>query len=210
MEYCKYGASLEEMLRDRLIGGTNDKRLQRRNSLSRRPLTWHRHTSLLQRTSRTYKRRNRQGKYTLRANDRDMLPQGAVTRGCYCCGGQHHQSKCGFRTSDCQYCGKRGHVAKVCQSRLNGFPPIKGKPQSTHLLTEADSDVYTLFAVASGNLAPINATVKVNDAELTLQVDTGVSLSLISETTFNDLQKQEQVLALSPSTITLRMYSGRF
>ncbi len=65
MEYCKYGASLEEMLRDRLIGGTNDKRLQRRYSLSRRPLTWRRHTCLLQRTSRTYKRRSCQGKYTL-------------------------------------------------------------------------------------------------------------------------------------------------
>ncbi len=213
-EHCSYGTALEEMLRDRIVRGVNDERLQRR-LLAEPELTFTKAVDLAQ----AYESAAKDAKdlqppkppgdiLALRANDRDKPPQGTATRGCYRCGGQHHQSKCGFCTSVCHYCGKRGHVAKVCRSRLNGLPPIKGKPQSTHLVSEVEPDAYTLFAITSSNSAPIYATVKINETELTLQVDTGASHSLISEATYSDLQKQEKVPACSPSRVKLRTYSG--
>ena len=44
------------------------------------------------------------------------------------CGGDHCASKCMFRESECLHCGKKGHIAKVCRSKLRGVPP-KCAPQ---------------------------------------------------------------------------------
>ena len=131
-EHCSYGATLEEMLCDRLVGGINDERLQRR---------------LL------------------------SEPELRDTSNCYRCGGDHRASKCRFRKSECLHCGKKGHIAKVCRSKLRGVPP-KRAPQwgQAHLIDEEPDAVYTLYAVRSDSTAPINTTVKINTAKLQMEV----------------------------------------
>ena len=128
--------------------------------------------------------------------------------------GDHRASKCRFRKSECLHCGKKGHIAKVCRSKLRGVPP-KRAPQwgQAHLIDEEPDEepdaVYTLYAVRSDSTAPINTTVKINTAKLQMEVDTGASLSLISEATYSNLRrKMMPVPVLSPSTIKLRTYSG--
>ena len=229
-EHCNYGATLEEMLRDRIVGGINDERLQRR-MLAESDLTFQKALDLAQ----AYESATKNAK-DLQASKppgdvhamSDRPPAGGAGRdarigNCYRCGGQHHQSTCGFRNADCLYCGKRGHISKVCRTRLKRAPGKNqpgaggGKFQTAHQLqTDEDTGVpetealaYTLYAVTtSDKSAPINATVLVNKAELCMEVDTGASLSLISETTHSELQKLTQLPALSPSTIKLRTYSG--
>ena len=119
---------------------------------------------------------------------------------------------CGFRNADCLYCGKRGHTSKVFRTRLKRGPGKNqpgaggGKFQTAHQLqTDEDTGVpetealaYTLYAVTTSDKStPINATVLVNKAELCLEVDTGASSSLISETTHSELQKLTQLPAVS-------------
>ena len=73
--------------------------------------------------------------------------------------------------------------------------------------------VYTLYAVRSDSTAPINTTVKINTAKLQMEVDTGASLSLISEATY--IQQPQEEDEASASTLTLHhqaedvhVYSG--
>ena len=72
------------------------------------------------------------------------------------------------------------------------------KPASTHhVLDEAPTEEvedspYALYRVTTHTAAPILATVKVNDVSLTVEVDTGASLSLISEETYHQLWPSNQ------------------
>ena len=97
--------------------------------------------------------------------------------------------------------------------------PRRGKPQSTpqsaHLLQDdeapqvvhTDPDVYTL-KVKSGKVAPLITTVEVNGTDLAMEVDTGASLSLISEETYRSHWPADTAPVLEPSSISVRTYSG--
>jgi transcription elongation factor Elf1 len=60
------------------------------------------------------------------------------TSGCYRCGKKKHSAnEWQFKTANCQKCGKTGHIAKVCKSK----PRNHYKKQiDTHLITETESD----------------------------------------------------------------------
>ena len=51
-------------------------------------------------------------------------------------------------------------------------------------------------------------TVKVNDKDLQMEVDTGASASVISEEVYGRLWKREDASPLRPTTVTLRTYTG--
>ena len=66
---------------------------------------------------------------------------------------------------------------------------------------------YALYCVTTHTAAPILATVKVNDVSLTMEVDTGAFLSLISEETYHQLWPSNQP-QLRPSEKVLSTYTG--
>ena len=51
-------------------------------------------------------------------------------------------------------------------------------------------------------------TVKVNDKNLQMEVDTGASASVISEEVYARLWKREDAPPLRPTMVTLRIYTG--
>ena len=65
--------------------------------------------------------------------------------------------------------------------------------------------MYNLTGVS---IKPLKVTVKVNNADLDMEVDTGASVSIISEDTYNRLWPDKQQPSLQKSTITLRTYGG--
>lgn len=66
---------------------------------------------------------------------------------------------------------------------------------------------YALYCVTTHTAAPILATVKVNGVSLTMEVDTGASLSLVSEETYHQLWQLNQP-QLQPSEKVLSTYTG--
>lgn len=128
---------------------------------------------------------------------------------CYRCGGRHQPSVCPCRDYDCRYCRKRGHIAKMCRKKARD----KQEQEQTHVVTESEqasgpSEEYSMYHVGTGSNNPFHATIIVNGRPLTMEVDTGAAVSIVSETTFSSLQDGTSSLQLQPTTTRLRTYTG--
>ena len=64
-----------------------------------------------------------------------------------------------------------------------------------------------MFQLSGGN-DPLLVTVTVNDKELSMEVDTGAALSVISESTYRSTWPEDTRPPLKPSNAKLRTYSG--
>ena len=146
---------------------------------------------------------------------------------CHRCGGKTHLSNaCRFRNVDCRACGKRGPIARVCNSKTSkqfrGKPTSRGHGESTpnvHSLGEVSppsaldvdssphqerSGTLPVFSLQSKS-QPLVTTVRMNNKEIPMEVDTGAALSLISEGTYSSNFSGRR---LQPTEVQLRTYSG--
>ena len=95
-------------------------------------------------------------------------------------------------------CKKKGHIAKAFRSsniRQQPAPANRTNARNvsgnTHQIANADHDTvsdtsesYELFELQETRSKPLVVTVKLDKAETEMEVDTGASLSLISQKTF--------------------------
>ncbi|XP_039887198.1 uncharacterized protein K02A2.6-like [Simochromis diagramma] len=146
---CNYGNTLQQMLRDRIVCGIKDDRIQRR-LLSEIDLTFDKALSIAVAME------------TANKNAQDLQTSGAsakcfsLTRGqqesrtfkaenkeCYRCKGtKHTAADCKYKQEKCHACGKVGHIARACRSKtkLNqkkyrSTYVKKEKKQSSHYST---------------------------------------------------------------------------
>ena len=127
---------------------------------------------------------------------------------CYRCGGNHHQSNCRFREVECHSCKKKGHIAKVCRSKLNAKKAHKVSEEQDQSSEKSDEEILAVFSTTSRSaMEPMSVVVQVNQLNLTMEVDTGASVSLISEATYEQLW-QENRPKLNKAKVKLRTYSG--
>ena len=153
---------------------------------------------------------------------------------CYRCGGPHLATTCRFVRETCRACGKTGHIARVCRSKRSehgtssqGSGSSRTDPRiRTHLLevsnsssdpsfrttsnpssstTTASSEVYTMFPVVSRS-KPFTLSVMINNHPLPMELDTGASVSVISESTYNTVLKD--TVPLESTDISLCTYMG--
>ena len=145
-EYCEFGATLDEMLRDRLVCGVQDIRIQRR-LLAELKLTLQQALDLAlaieaaeKDASELQKGDFQEGATPL--NKVDTKDGKGSEINCYRCGGKHYPKSCHFKDARCYACGKLGNLSRVCQTKRkdNQTPPNKDKksdtPQGTHLLAD--------------------------------------------------------------------------
>ncbi len=125
---CKYGAALDEMLRDRIVCGIGDDRIQQR-LLSEKELTLQKAQELalgLETAAKNVRElqsaKNRQAEQLHRVSpgrSRSLgggSQTGGMTRSCFRCGNPSHvPSQCRFKNARCHNCGKVGHIRKTCR-----------------------------------------------------------------------------------------------
>ena len=131
-ELCEFGDKLNEMLRDRLVCGINDSRIQR-PLLSEPELTPKKAFELAQALETVDKDARKvmtsahvdvqpthvnvlQKKLNRPATPPSNGPVCYRNNGpvCYRCGDSHLATNCRFSDAICHFCKKRGHIAKVC------------------------------------------------------------------------------------------------
>ena len=108
----------------------------------------------------------------------------------------------------------------VCRTRLRQQKHTKSNRTTTsvHQVTDTAKDStkiiegtgasYNLFHFSEGHAQPTVVTMGVSGAEIAMEVDTGVSVSIISEATYNKLWSKNQAPHLQPCHVNLKTYTG--
>ena len=212
-EDCEFGDFLQEMLRDRVVCGINDPRIQRR-LLAESDLTYKsafelaqsmetadRNTSDLQAAPSRSEPHNK-------SEDFHYTPRAPPRFICYRCGGTHKAPDCKYKDAICNSCKKKGHLARACRStpanteaprnrkqrqQANSQSPVVPSKKDTkttkthHLDAGSDEDEYNLFIVTSSTNKPLTVSLTLNGANLIMEIDTGAARSVISDNTFTQL-----------------------
>ena len=216
-EHCDFGNTLEDMLRDRLVCGIRDIRVQRR-LLAEPGLTFTKAFGLAQ--SAELAEKNVQDLQQSEGSPvhpvHKVEPAGKPWSGnCSRCGGKHKASDCRCKSLDCYKCGKRGHLARVCRSQGGGgskgtrSDELSDERSGKKPLDTEKTETYALYNLSSSkSRMPLVQLLTVNGTPLQMQVDTGAVVSLISESTYMRVWPQVRRPALEKSGILLRTYTG--
>ena len=225
-EHCNYGDSLSEMIRDRLVCGITNTTVQKR-LLAEKELSLDKAVSLAQSVEVAEQgAKDLQMAATAKSTtnaDADLLKINAgpsnkhddknahKSKPCYRCGGKHSPHLCRFKSECCHSCGKIGHIAKACLSRpQNKKSPATKSNKPVHNITEtaensAESE-YQLFVIQNPSSNPLKTALLVEGQQLTMEIDTGAAISLVSEETVKSSHLKD--VPLLPSDVTLRTYTG--
>ena len=119
-EHCDFGATLDDMLRDRLVCGIADVTIQRR-LLAEDELTLDKAVQLARALETADKDvsalQSPRAPPPAEVHSVNRQQKGPEFSPCYRCGGKHKQSDCRFKASVCHAWKKRGHLARVCRTR---------------------------------------------------------------------------------------------
>ena len=226
-QHCEYGETLSDMLRDRLVCGVMHRGITNR-LLNEKKLTYdkamelaqamesaEKDTKHLQTTQGTpevhHNTSTRRGTSQRRQPAARQGQQGAQLS-CYRCGGDHLPAKCRHKDTVCHACKKRGHIVKVCRSRVSQRRPTTTR--RTHFIDEEDQDpqeedgVYSLFALKSEACEPIIKNVTINGVSVEMELDTGAAYTVITQITYQKIAQQKNINSLEYSDLKLKSYSG--
>ena len=226
-ENCDFGDTLNKMLLDRLLCGCNDRRLQCKLLAEGDDLTFEKALTLAkeweaaERGTKVIYKSAATNIQVVSANKQQRKFQPMAKKKsnvCFRCGGQHSPVGCRFKDVDCNYCGKSGHIAKVCYTReRKQKQPRKQLQQRTHQLTartdpQGTGDAEYSMHHASTDVRtskPVYVALKVGQVDLTMEVDTGAAFSVISEDTYDSLWSHTSTPAIKQvNGPQLKTYTG--
>ncbi|CAK1587556.1 unnamed protein product [Parnassius mnemosyne] len=215
---CNF-TDLERMLRDRLVCGMCDSKLQyellKRDNLRYQDVV----DAMLSAESAGRDVRMIQGNTTGAMTQSELaLPYSSASgtsepmdinavqsranvRFCYRCG-DRHSGECRFVNTVCRYCKKKGHLEKICISKK------RNSSQQIKFISEADDHLNGVYCVhTNSRVPPYEVELSLAGVPIHMQVDTGASFSLINEQTWHILHSQLSDAVLQPIAISLRTWT---
>ena len=127
----------------------------------------------------------------------------------YCGERMPHTTQCKARNATCRSCNKRGHFAKVCESRTakdTETDEITAQPQSP--LRNPPSialDKVTTSRHPAHSYPDAHTTVLINKQPVQMKIDSGAEANIITENTFLQLKPQP---TLTKTKVTLTPYGS--
>ena len=155
--------------------------------------------------------------YSSRGQARQVITKASCHR---CLGTDHNAVSCPHRTARCYSCNKVGHVSRACRTRTkthtyNNRPFKRPHPRSHPICTlseEADATEYDMDHLSLNNIHSARSTSKpmlikvmINNTSLSMELNTGAAVSLISKATY---LKHWPTEPLGKSATQLTTYSG--
>ena len=180
-ENCEFGTNLNELLRDRIVCGTSDTKIQRR-LLAEPKLTLKRALDLAiaietsEKDVLNLQQGNLQNENVIHkvedTANKDPMGPTPVSK-CSRCDGRHSATDCRFKEAKCHACGKVGHISRACRSKgkvkQEGKQWSKGRP--THHLSEYSQNIddnsseesalstYSMFTFGQENATPYKVSI---------------------------------------------------
>lgn len=215
---CNF-TDLERMLRDRLVCGMRDERLQY-ELLKKDTITYQDVVDALLsaesagRDVRMIQDRVGAGATSYGPSVAPPLPSGVEpmdinavqqnnsTRLCYRCG-DRHPGECRFVNTVCRYCKKRGHVEKICLTKKKNL-----QNRNINFNDDPGERLNGIYCLQStGRVPPYEVEVSLAGAPVRMQVDSGASFSIINQRTWAALRGRLPRAALRPARLTLRTWT---
>ncbi len=222
---CLFGLFLDDALRDRLVCGLRDKSIQER-LLSVDPLDFKKackaavtleqalsDVKLLQGATATVQDIN----FTAREKKRSEVSSRPRCKHC----GNKHAKECWFKNAVCNQCQEKGHISRACKGKKPTKKHGQASSKKMHKVdvantlssedeTTSDSDANDIHSLSlyynnSDKHAPITVEIKVNDQPITMEIDTGSAVSVISANSVNKLYGDVQ---LKKTKDVLKTYTG--
>lgn len=112
------------------------------------------------------------------------------------CGGNHPRAACKLKNAVCQWCDRKGHLAKVCPASQPASLPYnrraqqKPQKQGEECYTVSKGTCWAEPFIRQANftyLKKINVTVLIKGAPCRMEVDTRSSMTIISWSTIKKL-----------------------
>ena len=82
-------------------------------------------------------------------------------------------------------------------------PPQRSTTRPTNVLLE-DTNDYSMYNLTGPAVKPLMVSVKLNSVDLEMELDTGASISVISEATYNGLWPKGEAPAIQESQVNLQ------
>ncbi|CAB4030147.1 uncharacterized protein K02A2.6-like, partial [Paramuricea clavata] len=210
-EHCEFGSALDEMLRDRLVCGVNEDRIQRR-LLAEPTLDLKRALEIAHGMETAAKDvRDLKGEMPNK-HSMNKLHGGRHSdeyKECYRCGGKHDHTKCRFKTEKCHQCEGFKRETTKAREKLSGE---KGRDSEMNKVEQHQSDeelAYNLFSFKDKEKTPpYREKMTVNGIDINMEIDTGASFSVINEKTLQEISRGKGNLVLKQTEISLRTYTG--
>nr|XP_034833643.1 uncharacterized protein K02A2.6-like [Maniola hyperantus] len=212
---------LERMLRDRLVCGMKDRRLQyellKKDNLRYQDVvdamlaaeTAGKDCHMIQSSTSTDSSctssngaaaTTNQGS-SVEAMDINAVQTKTNIRLCYRCG-DRHGGECRFVNATCRFCKKIGHIEKICLLKK------KSKKSINFTDDEIATHLNGLYSIqCDTKVAPFVVEVLLEGIPVILQVDTGASFSIVNERTWKKIKCQNLHIILQPVSLTLRTWT---
>ena len=226
-ESCNFGDTerVNEMLRDRLVCGVANEKWQQR-LLAEEGLTYETTTKLLLSLEAAEKElkdlsgdASKKLHYTQRRSitrGTSKTPANSRVESCKHCGRAHDPASCGFNNAKCFFCHKRGHIAAVCRQKSRRAGPSKKK---TNLVDSEEKPTSPPeYADPMKNISSVHSSAKkkpyivnlmLQGKTMQMEVDTGVTLSIMTHDTYRSMWEKSQAPAIKTSTANLCTYTGQ-
>ena len=215
--HCEFKTFLEEALRDRFVCGLGSKAIQ--NSLLNKELTLQKAVDLATGMEAAAKEVTElQATSTANAANagtakKDVLK---VTINCYRCGKSNHKPiNCPVKGLRCHNCGKVGHIKRACKQAKRNSSVQSSDKKRTHRVktvleateadTESEEDMHYLKYMAAKPTGPIKVDVLLDSKPVSMELDTGAPVSLMSRKMLDDLFPG---YTLQPCSLPMQTYLG--
>lgn len=207
---CEFGTFLEEALRDRLVCGLQEAIIQRR-LLAEKNLTFKQACEICHAMEMAMKNTreltnevegqvNKVGEYSGKKREPSVEKgkEAEEKRRCFRCGGAHAAHVCKFKDAKCYKCQRFGHIASRC-----GSAKRSGNANSVEEEKEVEEEVVPVFVLNPDKALKVKMIL--NGHDVLMLLDTGASVSIISEVLYNRLFKH---FPLTRVPMILKTYSG--